>query len=153
MYQLTHPPRTTLVRRARTIGLSALVLLASARPLLAQGFDSTELKVGISNSLAVIMMFGFVLGIFSVIYGLDFIATVPPSVRLTVQTFGREMGPAVFAWIFAAHHVAAGTMAFGTGVSRDMLGTYAPAFLLAGALCVVAAASFALVRRPRPAIA
>lgn len=95
----------------------------------------------------------FGLLIFSVIYGLDFIATVPPSVRLTVQTFGREMGPAVFAWIFAAHHVAAGVMAFATGVSRDMLGTYAPAFLLAGLLCGVAAASFGLVRRPQPAMA
>ena len=94
------------------------------------------------------------LTIFAVIYGLDFIATVPPSVRLTVlRLSGREMGPAVFAWIFAAHHVAAGVMAFGTGVSRDMFGTYEPAFLLAGALCVVAAASFGLVRRPRPAIA
>lgn len=91
--------------------------------------------------------------LFSVIYGLDFIATVPPSVRLTVQTFGRELGPAVFAWIFAAHHVAAGAMAFGAGVSRDLLGTYAPAFLLAGALCVVAAASFGLVRRARMAAA
>ncbi len=91
--------------------------------------------------------------IFSIIYGLDFIATVPPSVRLTVQTFGRETGPAVFAWIFAAHHVAAGVMAFGTGVSRDMLGTYAPAFLLAGALCVLAAVSFGLVRRAKPAVA
>jgi sugar phosphate permease len=89
------------------------------------------------------------LTIFAVIYGLDFIATVPPSVRLTVMTFGREMGPAVFAWIFAAHHVAAGAMAFGTGVSRDMLGTYAPAFTLAGFLCLAAAASFAAVRQPR----
>jgi sugar phosphate permease len=95
----------------------------------------------------------FGLLIFSVIYGLDFIATVPPSVRLTVQTFGREMGPAVFAWIFAAHHVAAGAMTFGTGVSRDMLGTYAPAFLLAGLLCWVAAACFGLVRRPGPVVA
>lgn len=93
------------------------------------------------------------LTLFAVIYGLDFIATVPPSVRLTVMTFGREMGPAVFAWIFAAHHVAAGVMAFGTGVSRDMLGTYAPAFLLAGLLCLVAAASFAAVRQPRLASA
>ncbi|MCW5635126.1 MAG: MFS transporter [Rubrivivax sp.] len=87
------------------------------------------------------------LTIFAVIYGLDFIATVPPSVRLTVLTFGREMGPAVFAWIFASHHVAAGVMAFGTGVSRDLLGTYAPAFLLAGVLCLVAALSFAAVRK------
>jgi hypothetical protein len=89
------------------------------------------------------------LTIFAVIYGLDFIATVPPSVRLTVMTFGREMGPAVFAWIFAAHHVAAGVMAVGAGVSRDMLGTYAPAFMLAGLLCLAAAASFAAVRQPR----
>jgi sugar phosphate permease len=87
------------------------------------------------------------LTIFAIIYGLDFIATVPPSVRLTVQTFGREMGPAVFAWIFAAHHVSAGLMAFGAGVSRDMLGTYAPAFMLAGLLCMAAAASFWLLRK------
>ena len=93
------------------------------------------------------------LTIFAVIYGLDFIATVPPSVRLTVVNFGREMGPAVFAWIFAAHHFSAGVMAFGTGVSRDMLGTYEPAFLLAGVLCFVAAVCFFAVPRPAPAAA
>jgi MFS family permease len=93
-------------------------------------------------------MFG--LTVFAIVYGLDFIATVPPSVRLTVTTFGREMGPAVFAWIFAAHHLAAGGMAFGTGVSRDVLGSYAPAFLLAGVLCLIAAASFAILRKPPP---
>ncbi|MBG9386844.1 MFS transporter [Caenimonas sp. DR4.4] len=87
------------------------------------------------------------LTIFAVIYGLDFIATVPPSVKLTVQTFGLEMGPAVFAWIFASHHVAAGVMAFGTGVSRDVLGTYAPAFLLAGVMCLVAVASLGTLRK------
>jgi sugar phosphate permease len=87
------------------------------------------------------------LTLFAIIYGLDFIATVPPSVRLTVLNFGREMGPAVFAWIFAGHHVAAGLMTVGTGVSRDMLGTYAPAFTLAGVLCLVATASFLLVRK------
>jgi hypothetical protein len=67
-----------------------------------------------------------------------------------VQAFGLEMGPAVFAWIFASHHVAAGAMAFGTGVSRDLLGTYAPAFLLAGLLCIVAAASLSTLRKPQP---
>jgi sugar phosphate permease len=93
----------------------------------------------------------FALTLFAVVYGLDFIATVPPSVRLTVQTFGREMGPAVFAWIFAAHHVAAGVMTFGTGVSRDLLGSYSPAFLFAGLLCLLAALCFLAVRRPQPA--
>ena len=88
--------------------------------------------------------------IFAVIYGLDFIATVPPTVRLTVQTFGQEMGPAVFSWIFAAHHTAAGVMLMATGVSRDMIGSYAPAFLLAGVLCLIAAAAFGAIRRPQP---
>lgn len=85
---------------------------------------------------------------FAVIYGLDFIATLPPTVRLTVQTFGAESGPAVFAWIFASHHVAAGLMTMGTGVARDMLGTYGPAFLFAGIACFVAALAFAGVRKP-----
>lgn len=88
------------------------------------------------------------LSLFAVIYGLDFIATVPPTVRLTVRAFGPETGPAVFGWIFASHHIAAGLMAYGAGVSRDMLGTYAPAFLLAGMMCVLAAASFYLLRAP-----
>lgn len=90
------------------------------------------------------------LSLFAVIYGLDFIATVPPTVKLTVKAFGRDMGPAIFGWIFAAHHVAAGVMALGAGISRDMLGTYAPAFLLAGISCVVAAASVYLLSKPVP---
>jgi predicted MFS family arabinose efflux permease len=93
------------------------------------------------------------LTIFAVIYGLDFIATVPPTVRLSVGAFGREMGPVVFAWIFAAHQVGVGVMAFGTGLSRDALGTYVPAFLLAGVLCIAAASAFMLVRKPAPATA
>ena len=90
------------------------------------------------------------LTIFAVVYGLDFIATVPPTVKLTVNEFGREMGPAVFGWIFAAHHVAAGLMAYGAGVSRDMLGSYVPSFMLAGIACLIAAASFYLLKRPEP---
>jgi predicted MFS family arabinose efflux permease len=86
--------------------------------------------------------------IFAVIYGLDFIATVPPTVRLVVQTFGPETGPAVFSWIFAAHHISAGLMLFVAGVSRDAIGTYAPSFFAAGLLCFVAAAAFSAVRKP-----
>jgi sugar phosphate permease len=88
---------------------------------------------------------------FAVIYGLDFIATVPPTVKLTVGAFGREVGPIVIGWIFAAHQLGVGAMAFSAGVSRDELGTYVPAFLLAGVLCLAAAAAFALVRKPAPA--
>ncbi len=93
------------------------------------------------------------LTIFAVIYGLDFIATVPPTVRLSVGTFGPELGPVVFAWIFAAHQLGVGIMAFGTGLSRDALGTYMPAFLLAAVLCIAAATAFIFVRKPTPAAA
>ncbi len=61
--------RFSTPRPLRRIAASGLILLAGVRPLLAQAFSSTELKTGISNSLAVIMMFGFILGISSVIYG------------------------------------------------------------------------------------
>lgn len=90
------------------------------------------------------------LSIFAVVYGLDFIATMPPTVKLTIATFGREAGPAVLGWIFAAHQLGAGVFAALAGVSRDELGTYVPAFLVAGLLCLVAAAAFTLVRRPAP---
>ena len=77
--------------------------------------------------------------IFAVFYGLDFIATVPPTVKLTIKEFGDEYGPVVFAWIFTAHHIAAGLMLVLAGISRDLIGTYVPAFAIAGILCVLAA--------------
>lgn len=86
------------------------------------------------------------LSFFAILYGLDFIATVPPSVRLTAQSFGREQAPLVFGWIFAAHQLGAGLMAFGAGVSRDALSSYLPAFFVAGVLCVLAALSLGLLR-------
>jgi len=86
------------------------------------------------------------LSLFAMFYGLDFIATVPPSVRLAARSFGREQAPLVFGWIFAAHQLGAGMMAFGAGVSRDVLATYLPAFLVAGLMCIVAALSLWLLR-------
>ena len=86
------------------------------------------------------------LTIFAIIYGLDFIATVPPTVKLTIGRFGREIGPAIFGWIFASHHVAAGLMTVGAGVSRDFIGSYVPSFLFAGITCFIAAASFYFVK-------
>ena len=88
----------------------------------------------------------FGLSMFAMLFGLDFVATVPPSVRLTAQEFGRERAPVVFGWCFAAHQLGAGAMAFAAGLSRDALATYLPAFLIAGALCIVAATPFYLLR-------
>jgi MFS family permease len=79
------------------------------------------------------------LSLFAMFYGLDWIATVPPTVRLTAATFGAERAGLVFGWIFAGHQLGAAAAAFGAGLSRTVLLSYLPAFFAAGALCIVAA--------------
>lgn len=79
------------------------------------------------------------LSIFAVFYGLDWIATVPPTVRLTAERFGRERANLVFGWVFTGHQLGAASAAFGAGLSRTELATYLPAFFAAGALCLIAA--------------
>jgi len=94
------------------------------------------------------------LSLFAMIYGLDWIATVPPTVRLTAQRFGPERANLVFGWIFAGHQLGAATAAFGAGLSRTLLATYLPAFFLAGALCIVASLIvLAIARQPKQAAA
>ena len=78
--------------------------------------------------------------VFIVFYGLDWIATVPPTVALATQRFGRERGMVVYGWIFASHQVGAAVAATGAGVIRTVTGDYFLAFVSAGALCLVAAA-------------
>lgn len=80
------------------------------------------------------------LGMFAVFYGLDWVATVPPTVKLAAAHFGREKAGVVFGWIFAAHQLGAATAAWGAGLSRTELSTYVPAFIAAGALCLLATA-------------
>jgi hypothetical protein len=87
-------------------------------------------------------------------YGLDWIATVPPTVRLTAQRFGAERANLVFGWIFAGHQIGAGFAAFAAGLSRTLLESYLPAFFVAGALCIVAALiALGISRPPKPAVA
>jgi sugar phosphate permease len=93
------------------------------------------------------------LSLFAMFYGLDWIATVPPTVRLTAQRFGPERANLVFGWIFAGHQLGAGVAAFGAGLSRTLLATYLPAFFVAGALCVVAALIVLAISRPKPVVA
>ena len=90
------------------------------------------------------------LSIFAMFYGLDWIATVPPTVRLTAQKFGPERANLVFGWIFAGHQLGAGAAAFGAGLSRTVYQSYLPAFFIAGALCVFASLIvLALSRQPK----
>jgi len=87
------------------------------------------------------------LSLFAVFYGLDWIATVPPTVRLAANAFGRERAAVVFGWVFMAHQLGAASAAFGGGLSRTELATYLPAFYTAGAACLIAAVA-ALGARP-----
>jgi sugar phosphate permease len=87
------------------------------------------------------------LGWFAVFYGLDWIATVPPTVRLTTEAFGRENTGVVYGWISASHQVGASIAAFGAGAIRTSLGDYQGAFWMAGLLCLLAGASFLTIGR------
>jgi MFS family permease len=79
------------------------------------------------------------LSIFAVFFGLDWIATVPPTLRLATEAFGDARVPVIFGWIVAGHQLGAASAAFLAGLSRTVEGTYLPAFLLAGMLGVAAA--------------
>jgi predicted MFS family arabinose efflux permease len=80
----------------------------------------------------------FGLPLFAVFYGLDWIATVPPTVRLTTDVYGKEAAPVVFGWIVAGHQLGAAFAALGAGMLRASLGTYTVASMISGGLCLIA---------------
>ena len=93
------------------------------------------------------------LSLFAVFYGLDWIATVPPTVKLAAQNFGRERAAIVFGWVFTGHQLGAATAAYGAGLSRTVLLTYLPAFYFAGGACLIAAILVMMIRRkPAPGL-
>lgn len=91
----------------------------------------------------------FGLSPFAVFYGLDWIATVPPTLKLTAEKFGRERSSVVFGWVFCGHQLGAAGIAYAAGVIRTASGSYIPAFLIGGSLCLVAALAVLLIIRPR----
>jgi MFS family permease len=88
---------------------------------------------------------------FIVFYGLDWVATVPPTLALCREHFGAR-APVVFGWVFASHQIGSAVAAFGGGVIRDVTGSYDLAWFLAGGLCMVAAAASIAIRRRPPAV-
>ncbi len=86
---------------------------------------------------------------FMVFYGLDWVATVPPTIALCIQIFGRERGPLVYGWVFAGHQVGGAIAAWGAGALHDRTGSYRAAFVVAGIACLVAAAGVLRIR-PEP---
>jgi sugar phosphate permease len=83
---------------------------------------------------------------FAVFYGLDWIATVPPTVRLTADNFGRENTGVIYGWIGASHQLGASLAALAAGTVRTSIGDYRPAFWVIGLLCFLTGFAFLLFR-------
>ncbi|MBE1442280.1 MULTISPECIES: MFS transporter [unclassified Paenibacillus] len=77
--------------------------------------------------------------VFSIFYGLDWIATVPPTVKLAAQEFGKEKSGMIFGWVVVAHQVGASVAAYGAGAMREWFGSYTVPFIAAGFVCLFAA--------------
>jgi MFS family permease len=89
------------------------------------------------------------LAVFSVFYGLDWVATVPPTVTLTNEVFGKKDAPVMVSWIVAGHQIGGALAAFGAGETRYLAGSYVPAFLASGVACMMAAILvLRIARRP-----
>ena len=87
---------------------------------------------------------------FGVFYGLDWVATVPPTVRLAADAFGKENTGVIYGWIGASHQMGASMAAFGAGSIRTFMGDYRMAFVIASTLCLIASASFVVgVGKPK----
>jgi predicted MFS family arabinose efflux permease len=81
----------------------------------------------------------FGLSLFAVFYGLDWIATVPPTLAIANHAFGTKKAPILFGWISASHQVGAAAAAFFAGASRTATGSYLDSFVVAGFVAVGAA--------------
>ncbi len=75
--------------------------------------------------------------VFIIFYGLDWVATVPPTIMLCRTILGPERGTVIYGWVFASHQIGGSIAAFGAAVLRVKLGDYAAAFYISGALCVI----------------
>jgi predicted MFS family arabinose efflux permease len=93
------------------------------------------------------------LGLFAVFYGLDWIATVPPTVTLTTSIFGKHDAPVIVGWIMAGHQVGAAAAALLAGAVRTETGGYAMAFVASGVACAIASVLVLRIARRPAAIA
>jgi len=92
---------------------------------------------------------GIGLGGFMVFYGLDWVATVPPTVALCGELFGEAKAGIVYGWVFASHQLGAAVAAYAAGALRESTGSYELAFHVGGALSIAAAGAVMLIRSRR----
>ncbi|MFK3664121.1 hypothetical protein ACI2JN_02540 [Ochrobactrum teleogrylli] len=116
-----------------------------------EGFDDPlgELLARLERRMPFLSFGTVCLCVFVIFYGLDWIATVPPTVKLANEAFGEQVAPIVFGGIQTGHQFGAAFAAFGAGVIREQSGTNLPAFLSAGAMGVIAVGVLILSLRQR----
>ncbi len=93
------------------------------------------------------------LAVFGLFYGLDWIATVPPTLKLTTAAFGAQQSSTVYGWIIVMHQVGSAFAAYGSGLLRTLSGDYTDAFWFSGALCIIAAIMVTRIGRTKPSAA
>jgi predicted MFS family arabinose efflux permease len=154
-------PETTAANLLALVGLFDIVgTIASgwltdrfdSRALLGAYYALRGLSLLVLPSLIAATLHPSIL-VFIIFYGLDWVATVPPTIALCRQHFGAD-GPIVFGWVFASHQIGAAVAATGAGVIRDVSGSYTTAWVVAGVLCFFAAVMSVRIRTvARPALA
>ncbi|MBM3817604.1 MAG: MFS transporter [Acidimicrobiia bacterium] len=140
------------VRSAQLLAMMGIfdIIGTTASGWLTDRYSSRHLLFGYYTLRGISLLFlpltlqsgGSQLAWFAVFYGLDWIATVPPTVRLTSEAFGRENTGVIYGWIGASHQLGASMAAIGAGTIRQVTGDYQTAFWIAGLLCVAAGTSF-----------
>lgn len=125
---------------------------------LSDRFDARKLLFwyyGLRGLSLIFLPYSFIsfygLSLFAVFYGLDWIATVPPTVKLTAKSFGDENVGIYYGWIGAAHQIGAASAAWLAGIVRVEAGDYFYAFVFAGGLCLLASIMVLLIGRGKPA--
>lgn len=88
------------------------------------------------------------IGMFAILFGLDYIATVPPTIALCAEIFGDRNAGVIYGWVFAAHQVGAAGAAWAAGAARDGLGDYNLAFIAAGFVAMAAGLASVMIRKP-----
>ncbi|QFT87960.1 Oxalate:formate antiporter [Bacillus sp. THAF10] len=90
---------------------------------------------------------------FAIFYGLDWIATVPPTINISRQVFGLQKSVIIYGWIFAAHQAGAAVASFGGGIAFEMASSYTAAFLGAGAMCFLASLFVMVIKKDKNGLA
>ncbi len=117
-------------------------------------YDPRKLLLGYYGFRGVSLLFlpfvhdSLSIGAFAILFGLDYIATVPPTIALCADLFGSRNAGVVYGWVFAAHQVGAAGAAWAAGAARDGLGDYDAAFLSAGLIAIAAGIAATTIRRP-----